>query len=337
MTTYLKCHKVSYMDKQKFSIMPINPVFKEGIGNMGVAERDLIHQAVIAYKKGQVIEFLEHVHKNQWEYFNEQTKGIEGEVQLWGPIPDNWSIDNKKHIKIFNRCVYSETIKALNNREQYRLQYKRVTSNLDKHFLMTYGSKREHERECVVQTLERLNVLNNSIYSRPAMDEQLQKHVDIDYIFPIRNHNVRYCNIENTTQILTNSYLYDQDKTLPVLYEASQRVQCWAVLDCFPFNNNLNGVPSEKFIWPVLMGVPFIYIGNRQQKEVLKSWGFEPNDSSRDDVRGTVEQMMWLKSIFDDPELSQQWQESQGNLVIKNSEVLKILPNKILSIKNTPA
>lgn len=321
--------------EKKFSILLIKEVLKEGVGRMGPAERGLVDQAVIAYKKGQIVEFLEYVHKNQWEYFNEQTKGIEGKIQLWGPIPNNWPVESNKHITIFNSCVYDNTVKVLNKRKNYNFQYKRVASNLDRHFLMTYGSAREHEREGIVQALERLNVLDNSIYSRPSVDQNLQKNIDIDYIFPIRNHYVRYRNIENTGKNLTKKYLYDQDKTLPILYKASQRVHCWAVLDCFPFNDDLNGVPSEKFIWPVLMGVPFIYIGNKQQKEVLKSWGFESNDPSRNDVRSTIEQMMWLKKIFDDPELSQQWQESQAELTLRNLEALKQLPGKIGSIKNS--
>ena len=304
---------------------------------MGVAERELMDQAVIAYKEGQIIEFSEYIHKNQWEYFNEQTRGIEGDIELWGPIPEDWSVDRNKHIKIFNRCVYNATVNLLAKRDQYHFQYNRVASNLNKHFLMTYGSDREHERECVTQALERLKVLDNSIYSRPALDEKLQKHVDIGYEFLIQNNHVNYRNIEGTAQELSKIYLYDQKKTLPVLFEASQRVHCWAVLDVFPFSDDLNGVPSEKFLWPVFFGIPFIYIGSKFQRAVLESWGFEPNDPYIDSIRGTVEQMMWLKSIFDDPALAQQWQDSQGERTIKNWEALKNLPNIIQSLKNNPA
>ena len=61
------------MDKQKFSMFTTKPMFNEGLGSMEPAEREFIDQAVIAYKKGQIIEFKEHIHKNQWEYFNKQT------------------------------------------------------------------------------------------------------------------------------------------------------------------------------------------------------------------------------------------------------------------------
>lgn len=322
------------MSKPKFKINLQVPIFKEGTGNLGEDERNFIDKAVTAFKKQHVVVFLEHVHRAQWNYFMEKTKGIEGEIVVWGPLGDDWIIDDKKHIKVFNVDMHRQVTKLLPKRYQYPFQYKRDIKNIDKDFLMTYGNGgkkyHEQERECMTQTLERLAVLDNSIYSRPYFNQEMQEHIDIDYIFPIRNQNVAYRNIEGSTQHLPAEYLYDQKKVLPVLSEMSKRVHCYAVLDVFPFNNELNGVPSEKFLWPVFLGVPFIYIGSRVQIEVLRSWGFEPNDPYRDNYRETAEQMMWLKSIFRDPELAQQWQDAQGELITKNWEALKNLPNKLI-------
>jgi len=89
-------------------------------------------------------------------------------------------------------------------------------------------------------------------------------------------------------------------------------------------------MPSEKWVWPVFMGIPWIYIGTEGQIKTLRSWGFEPNDTYRSDVRGVAEQMMWLKKIFDDPDLAQKWQEKQGELIIKNREAL----DRVLGIIN---
>ena len=60
--------------------------------------------------------------------------------------------------------------------------------------------------------------------------------------------------------------------------------------------------------------------------EVLRSWGIEPNDPYRNSVRGVAEQMFWLRSIFDDPKLAQEWQASQGELIVKNRKMLDKLP-----------
>jgi len=321
------------MKSEKFSFKAVRPRWIESKGDLQPDEKDYLDQTVEAYKRGEVVEFFETIHKDQWCYFNEKTKGIKGKVELNGPLQSSWPVDEHKQISVFVEYTYNKVVEVLTRRNQYPFQYKRKVSNLDKHFLVPYGSKREHERECMMQTLERLNVLDNSIYSRPKPDKTLQKHVDIGYTFPIRNENVKYRNIEGTNvHLAKQKYLYSQDKMLPALYDASKRVHCFVVLDNFPFNNELNMPTTEKFLWPVFFGVPFIYIGSEHQKESLRSWGFEPNDQSRTDVRSTTEQMMSLKSIFDDPKLAQQWQDSQGDLVIKNWKALQELPNKLRSV-----
>ena len=121
---------------------------------------------------------------------------------------------------------------------------KRDANAVDNHFLLIYGSTREHERECIMQVLERLKVLEQSLYSRPNVNTELQKHVDLDYVFPIRNNDVKYRNIEGTNKVLDKKYLYNPDTTMTALYEAATRTHCLAVLDVFPFNDNLNGIPT---------------------------------------------------------------------------------------------
>ena len=323
------------MPEPTFSEILTEPIFKGGTGALGEAERNFLNGAITAFRQDGVVEFKEQLHRNQWNYFIEGTKGITGVIKLWGPLPHDWITDGAKKIEVFNKCVYDNTINLLAKRSEYPFQYKRDAKNLDKDFLMTYanGGKKhpEHERECMTQLLERLNVLDNSIYSRPDFDVHLhQEHIDVDYIFPIRNPNLTYKNIEDSKEHFDKKYLYDQKRVLPVLAKMCERVHCYAVLDVFPFNNELNGMPSEKFLWPVFLGVPFIYIGSKVQIDVLRSWGFEPNDPYRESYRETAEQMMWLKSIFQDPELAQQWQDAQGELICKNWEALKNLPNQLI-------
>ncbi len=312
----------------------LNTLLPGAPGTMANYELQHLDKAVSAFKSGKHVELYEFVHKNQWNYFVKQTEGIEGYVDLWGPIPDDWNVDRKKHISVSGGTSRAAVEFVLAKKKQFPfLGYKRDVQLLDKHFLSTYGGLAEVDRECIMQVLERLKVLDQSVYSRPDVAENLQKHIQLDYIFPIPNNHAKYRNIENTHKEGTTEKLkfkielYDHNNTVPVLYEMAKRVHCYAVLDCFPFNNDLLGVPTEKWVWPVFMGIPFIYIGSKRQLEVLRSWGIEPNDPYRGDVRGVAEQMMWLKSIFNDPELAQKWQESQGELIIKNREALDRLPD----------
>lgn len=332
------------MDREKFYIWAymlesqsdkfINP--PEPIGSMTAVERGHIDRAISAFKSGQTVVFVEHLHKNHWKYFNEHTKGIEGKIELWEPLPKDWEVDGKKKITAHNPDFYQEVVEILGKRNQFKFQSKRQIQNLDKDFLMTYGN-REHERELTTQVLERLNVLDNSIYSRPEIDPHQQENLNIDYIFPIRNDHARYRNIEGTDQVLSFKYLHDQSRSLRALYDASKRVHCWVVLGEFPFVKDITPNLSEKFLWPIFFGIPWIYLGPPSQIGLLRDYGFEPNDTYRYDVRSAAEQMMWLKSIFRDPILAQQWQDSQGELINKNLKALENLPDKMLEFKNNPA
>jgi len=323
------------MSKEVHYCWPIGNEFKGTPGSMGTEEQQYFDKTISAFKSGKYIVFEEFIHKSQWEYFIKQTKGIEGDIELAGPLPDGWTVDNKKRIKVWNRST-AEALKYLyNTKKQFPfLGYKRDVKSLDKHFLLTYGSKNEVERERVVQVLERLKVLDHSTYSRPNVTEDCQKHVNLDCIFPIDNKNPKYRNIEGTDEVLgKGEYLYNNSKAVPVLYQAAKKVHCWAVLDCLPFNDNVaGGNPSEKWVWPVFMGIPWIYIGSTYSIEILRSWGFEPNETFRSDIRSVAEQMMWLKSIFNDTELAQKWQENQGTLIIKNREAL----DRLLEIIGPP-
>jgi len=308
-------------------------------GDLAKEERQYLDKACNDFKNGKALHFLEFIHKNQWNYFIEQTKGVEGEVTIFGHLPDDWSVDQKKRIKVMNNCVHQAVKWALKRSEQYPfLGNKRNVQNFDKHFMMTYGTDPDGERECVLQVLERLNVLDQSVYSRPAVTNEMQMdYPDLDYIFPIRNNNIKYRNIEGETsdglpKKKWNIKKWDSglEESITPQYHTLKKVHCYAVLDCLPLNNDMLPMPSEKWVWPVFMGIPWIYIGTEGQMKTLRSWGFEPNDTHRSDVRGVAEQMMWLKKIFNDPDLAQKWQEKQGELIVKNREAL----DRVLGIIN---
>lgn len=324
---------ISSMANNEVKVWCVGGHFNGVPGDLDKEERQYLDKACSEFKNGKALHFLEYIHKNQWNYFIEQTQGIEGDVKIWAHLPDDWSVDGKKRIKVENKLVKTAVKWVLKRSEQYPfLGHSRNVQNFNKHFMMTYGTAPDGERECVLQVLERLNVLDQSVYSRPAVTNEMQmEYPDLDYIFPIRNNNIKYRNIEGTNEALPkNNYLSNFDKSVPPQYPALKKIHCYAVLDCLPLNNDMLPMPSEKWVWPVFMGIPWIYIGTEGQIKTLRSWGFEPNDTYRSDVRGVAEQMMWLKKIFDDPDLAQKWQEKQGELIIKNREAL----DRVLGIIN---
>jgi hypothetical protein len=104
------------MTEQKYTLFePISTKFSEAVGKMGNDEKQYYNKAVEAYKRGETIDFCDYIHKEQWKYFYEQTKGIAGSIELTGPLPIHWPVDAKMNIKVFNAMVYKKLQEMLSN------------------------------------------------------------------------------------------------------------------------------------------------------------------------------------------------------------------------------
>jgi len=99
------------MSNPIFSKVLTEPIFKEGLGTLGESERYLLDEAVAAFRQDRVVEFREYVHRNQWNYFIEKTKGIEGVIKLFGPLPNDWITDDKRRSKcLMKLCIKTQSI-----------------------------------------------------------------------------------------------------------------------------------------------------------------------------------------------------------------------------------
>jgi len=311
------------MEEKIFKIL-LNSPPSHTIGVMEEDEQQFVQTAVDAYLRGETVCLEEFVHEKQWQYFYEGTKGLAGKITVYCPLPTGWPVDTLMQIEVFHKLAYEFSVELNLLKSSFPTQYQRRADSFDCEFVMPYGTW-QHERETVMQTLERLNILDRSIYSRPPQHTELQKHINCDYLFPI--HSLADARtIEGATNTINDDQRFQHDSNSFNLHDASKRAHCWVAMDNTPFNHSVSGTVSEKVLYPILYGVPFIYIGNPEQQRTLKRWGIQPNDPSRSTVRGVAEQMQWLQSIFRDPDLAQQWQDHQGELVESNSRALRNLP-----------
>lgn len=314
-----------------FEILLTTPIellrTNSAIGAMDYDEQRLVQTAVDAYLQGETVCFLECVHKNQWKYFYEGTKNRAGKIQTWFPFPKDWPRNPLMEITVWPRhvCGVAENFNHL--KSSFPTQYHRQIKSFDFDFVMPYGSW-QHEREIVMQTLERLCILDRSIYSRPPQIEKYQESIRYDYLFSINSQSDPRT-IEGTTKTINDSQRFNHKSNVFNLYDTSKKAHCWVVMDNCCLNDDMSGTLSQMVLYPILYGVPFIYIGNREQRRHLAEWGIQPNDPSRSTVRGVAEQMLWLQSIFQDPILAQKWQDCQGELIESNSRALKKLPDLI--------
>ena len=310
---------------QKFSILLTHSDSKIGI--MNEDEQRLIQTAVDAYLGGAMVRFKEFIHRKQWDYFHHRTKNKHGKIQVYCPLPLDWPVDKGMEVEVLHDWLHPISSELKQIKKSFPTQYDRQVGSFDHDFVLPYGTW-QHERETVIQTLERLDVLDRSIYSRPPQILEYQKHINIDYLFPINSEEVART-IEQTTKTTTQKQRFHHASNVFNLFDASKKAHCWVVLENYSLNDDMLGTVSEKVLYPILYGVPFIYVGNQGQRRTLARWGIHPNDPFRSDVRGVVEQMQWLKSIFRDPKLAQQWQDHQGKTIISNLQVLEKLPDLI--------
>jgi|TARA_R110000796_G_scaffold188420_1_gene305324 hypothetical protein len=315
------------MEEKIFKILLNSP--DHSIGVMEEDEQQLVQTAVNAYLRGETVCFLEYIHKKQWQYFYERTKGLVGKITVWCPLPVEWPVEPLMEIKIMHTLNIKFSSEFNRKRHLLPVEYNRKVDSLTYDFILPYGSW-QHEREPVMQALERLNVLDKSIYSRPPQNTELQKHINIDYLFPIHSE-AGTRTIEQTAKTITHEQRFQHDSNIFKLYDASKKAHCWVVLDNYCLNDDMLGTVSEKVLYPIRYGVPFIYVGNQEQRRTLARWGVQPNDPCRSTVRGVAEQMQWLRSIFRDPKLAQQWQDHQGERIISNLQVLEKLPDLLKS------
>ena len=311
---------------QTFHVFLTNPAHRT-IRSMEEDEQKVVQMAVDAYLGGAVVNFKEFIHRKQWDYFHQRTKNKNGKIQVFCPMPPDWPVDKGMDVEVLHVWLYKISRELKQIKKTFPTQYNRQAESFDHDFILPYGSW-QHEREIVIQALERLNVLDRSIYSRPPQKIEQQKHINIDYLFPIHSEAVAQT-IEQTAIAITQEQRFEHASNIFNLIDASKKAHCWVVMDNFCLNDDMLGTVSEKVLYPILYGVPFIYVGNREQRRTLARWGIQPNDPPKSDVRGVVEQMLWLKSIFRDPKLAQQWQDHQGKTIISNLQVLEKLPDLI--------
>jgi len=310
---------------QTFSILLTHSDSKIGI--MDEDEQRLIQTAVDAYLGGALVEFREFIHRKQWDYFHHRTKNKNGKIRVESPLPLDWPVDKGMEVEVMNGWLHSISSELKQIKKTFPTQYDRQVGSFDYDFILPYGTW-QHEREIMMQVLERLNVLSSSIYSRPPQKIEQQKNINFDYLFPIHSEAVAQT-IEQTTKTTTHKQRFEHASNIFNLFDASKTAHCWVVMENHGLNDDMLGTVSEKILYPILYGVPFIYVGNREQRRTLARWGIHPNDPFRSDVRGVVEQMQWLRSIFRDPKLAQQWQDHQGKRIVSNLQVLENLPDLI--------
>jgi hypothetical protein len=146
------------------------------IGNMDEDEQQLIQTAVDAYLGGAVVEFKEFIHRKQWDYFHHRTKNKHGKIRVYSPMPPDWPVDKGMEVEVLHELLQKISSDLKQIKKTFPTQYDRQAESFDHDFILPYGSW-QHEREIMMQALERLNVLvQEYLQSATSEDRTAETH-----------------------------------------------------------------------------------------------------------------------------------------------------------------
>lgn len=273
-------------------------------------------------KHGGVI-FAEYVRHDEWCALVEAVDDIDSggpyEVMTWKPMPPTWpKIRNPLCRHVVHDTWLPRQIPALQKAQINHRHYDHG-AGVTKDFYVPYGTE-NHDRERVMRAMESLNLLTNSHYSRPAVSrtrDQLPVYAEQPTNQPILPRTM-----EAEDSGITMSQRFDHGTNWHSVRPYMISCQVAVVLDNYCFNDGYSGYIGEKSLYPIAAGIPWIYAGNINQRRRLLERGFRPHMPMAETPERLIDQMLWLKAVFTNPEMTKNWQASQGMTVIHNQRVL---------------
>lgn len=291
------------------------------------------HHIVQEMKQHGGVMLCDFVRSDEWrplvQAVNSLDHGGPFEVVTWHSMPDDWPKINNTHCRHVVHDIFLP--KHVENIQQAQAEHKHYNHGSDGvtyHFYVPYGTF-SHERERIMRAMEALNILDGSLYSRPdkpIKDNTLPLYAEQP---PVRVINAR--TMEKHGVSITQSQRFDHGKNWRALRPYILSCQVAVVMDNFCFNDDYSGYITEKMLYPVAAGVPWIYAGNSHQRQRLRKRGFRPHMPMAETPEELIQQMLWLKAVFSNVQMTKNWQESQGELITHNQGVLANLDKIMLS------
>lgn len=283
-------------------------------------ENNIIDQAVEILQKDGIVYIIEDIDIHKWYYFCKEIekRSISGTVILETPLPTGWRKPNTINIRLFRYIVWRayKTLMAIDRVPNQNLK------TVSKDFFALYGHFDWH-REVLVQSLERMGVLNNSIYSRPHHDRWLpwpESYLDTDRAVTKDSKTI---DSEGPT---VKRFQHSKNKIHHIM-ETAHLCHCFLVIENDVFRPYKTPAITEKFMYPIVMGMPWIWLGDQEKYQTIKNWGFKAVEEPRSTIKDMVEQCLWYQRLFCDQEAVDRWRITQQPVIEQNFMALKNLPH----------
>ena len=272
-----------------------------------------ILDSIKGIKEKGIILINECIWKPEWEAFERHLDSISKTVVvITDGLPREW-IQNKKINVVVRQGHVQHTLRSWkNNILKGKLKhFKRQAENLPYDFFLMYG-RYCNMKEPIFHELLKKQILQNSIYSCPAIENE-RLATSIEDISKAPPDSMRFAHDKNAHTVITNC----------------QKTKCHLVLETNGLKENDCAFITEKSLWPLVSQMPAIWITTARKYQQLTDWGLQPAEPSRFNIRAIVEQLLYLQKVFQDPLLSQKWQDDQGEKINKNVSILNSLCDRL--------
>lgn len=239
--------------------------------------------------------------------------------------PPEWPTLRSGHLVVFDHFSH-RFARAFCDHQARNPHYRHGSTRLDWDFYIPYGTE-SYEREQVFRSIEAFGLTSRARFSRPS------SHLRITPLFPEQEMDVNIIprTLEQESTVITTQQRFDHDNNFLRVREFMIQCHCAIVLDNFCFNDDYSGHLAEKILYPIAAGIPWLYAGNKHQRQTLLQRGFRPHLPLAETGQELIHQMLWLKSVFQDDSMARRWQQSQGEVIIHNQDRLRSLRYQIES------
>ncbi len=275
----------------------------------------------------------EFVRLTEWRPLVEAVNAIEHggpyHVVTRSHIPEGWPVLSSPHCTHITHDPWlPQHIEALQKAQAQHRHYHHGGDSVTKDFYVAYGTE-SHDRERVMRAMESLNMLDNSVYSRPPVTDRGTQTPIYREQPPVSEIQGRTMEAQGKSINHEQRYLHGQN--WHTLRPYMLTCQTAVVLDNYCFNDDYSALHSEKMLYPIAAGIPWIYAGNTHQRKLMSDRGFRPHMPMAETPEKLIDQMLWLKAVFSNTEMTKNWQTRQGEIVIHNQEILAGLDKRFVA------
>jgi len=318
---------------KEFEILLENlPVFNWGAhGDMDRLKS--LRESVDFLKRQKIVYITHSIRKSWWKKFCEDVREHTASgVIILDHYPKDWTCPESCVIVEIQKIIDKTLNQIFDLDRTPKIQIHRKIDLLPYSFFLPVMSN-DRGRSLVQRHLSILGIANKALMSTPDIEPHT---LMTDTSDPWRvNSELSRGQIGKTFDLqersVSQKFNYRGSNT-DIMVGALQKCRFSVAMDNNPDWMDANAFMTEKMLWAFWAGVPVVWLCNPAKRSLLESWGFRDSSDGFDRLKHPGENPIpgWIAEIsvlerLVDSSVSQDWQDSQGERVYRNYQVVKNL------------